>query len=154
MDPTDLPDLVAVRRLLSTERGLCVLSVSRPDGTISSSLVNAGLMDHPDGSGPVLAVVAKATAYKVRRLRVAPMANIAVTRGWQWQAVEGPVTLVGPHDPHPAVGAAGLPGLLRAVFAAAGGTHDDWDEFDRVMAREERTALLLAPGRAYGITGV
>ena len=151
MGPTDLPDLVAVRRLLSTERGLCVLSVSRPDGTISSSLVNAGLMDHPDGSGPVLAVVAKATAYKVRRLRVAPMANIAVTRGWQWQAVEGPVTLIGPHDPHPAVGPGALPGLLRTVFAAAGGTHDDWDHFDRVMAREERTALLLAPRRVYGI---
>ena len=110
-------------------------------------------MDHPDGSGPVLAVVAKATAYKVRRLRVAPTATIAITREWQWQAAEGPVTLIGPHDPHPAVGAGSLPGLLRSVFAAAGGTHDDWDEFDRVMADEQRTALLLAPRRVYGIAG-
>jgi hypothetical protein len=36
---------------------------------------------------------------------------------------------------------------LRAVFTAAGGTHDDWDEYDRVMAAERRTAVLIEPAR-------
>ena len=37
--------------------------------------------------------------------------------------------------------------LLRAIFSAAGGTHDDWDEFDRVMAAERRTAVFVEPVR-------
>lgn len=143
--------LAAVARLLSSERGLCVIGVGRPDGTISASLVNAGVLEHPDGSGPVLALVAKASSYKCRRLRVDRRATVTITRDWHWQSVEGPVTLIGPHDPHPAVAAGGLPALLRAVFRAAGGTHDDWDTFDRVMADEERTAVLIAPRRVYGI---
>jgi hypothetical protein len=37
------------------------------------------------------------------------------------------------------------------VFVAAGGTHDDWDEYDRVMAEERRAAVLVTPTRIYGI---
>lgn len=40
-----------------------------------------------------------------------------------------------------------LPTLLRDVFTAAGGTHDNWREFDRVMAAERRTAVLVHPDR-------
>jgi hypothetical protein len=36
------------------------------------------------------------------------------------------------------------------VFAAAGGTHDNWDEFDRVMAAEQRVAVLVTPERIIG----
>lgn len=146
-------DLGGVRRLLPGDRGLCVISVTRPDGSVSSSLVNAGLLDHPDGGGEVLGVVVRASAYKCRRLRADPRATVTITRGWEWQAVEGAVTLVGPRDPHPSIPPQSLPGLLRAVFAAAGGTHDDWDEFDRVMAAEARTAVLLSPRRVYGVLG-
>ncbi len=32
---------------------------------------------------------------------------------------------------------------------AAGGEHDDWDAYDRAMAAERRTALLLSPERLY-----
>jgi hypothetical protein len=39
--------------------------------------------------------------------------------------------------------------LLREIFTAAGGTHDDWDTYDRVMAEERRTAVLVTPGRVY-----
>jgi len=38
---------------------------------------------------------------------------------------------------------------LRAVFTAAGGTHDDWDTYDTVMANERRTAVLMTPERVY-----
>lgn len=34
-------------------------------------------------------------------------------------------------------------------FVAAGGTHEDWDEYDRVMAEQRRTVVLLDPTRIY-----
>ena len=40
--------------------------------------------------------------------------------------------------------------LLREVFQAAGGTHDDFDEYDRVMATEGRVAVVVAPDRILG----
>jgi hypothetical protein len=36
------------------------------------------------------------------------------------------------------------------VYQGAGGTHDDWDTFDRVMAEERRTAVLVRPERVDG----
>ncbi|GAS89259.1 PPOX class probable F420-dependent enzyme [Mycolicibacterium brisbanense] len=39
--------------------------------------------------------------------------------------------------------------LLRDIFTAAGGTHDDWDTYDRVMVEQGRTAVLIAPTRVY-----
>ncbi len=39
--------------------------------------------------------------------------------------------------------------LLRGVFRAAGGTHDDWDEYDRTMREQRRTAVLVVPTRIY-----
>ena len=42
-----------------------------------------------------------------------------------------------------------LAALLRDIFTAAGGTHDDWDEFDRTMREQRRTAVLIAVTRVY-----
>jgi hypothetical protein len=39
--------------------------------------------------------------------------------------------------------------LLRDVFTAAGGTHDDWDEYDRTMEEQRRTVVLIAATRVY-----
>jgi len=39
--------------------------------------------------------------------------------------------------------------LLREIFTAAGGTHEDFDEYDRVMRAERRTAVLITPSRVY-----
>jgi hypothetical protein len=57
---------------------------------------------------------------------------------------------VGPEDPLEGVGAAQRARLIRSVFVAAGGTHQDWDEFDKVMAAEARTAVLVTPERFIG----
>ena len=57
--------------------------------------------------------------------------------------------IAGPDDPLPGFDPAGLPGLLREVFTAAGGTHDDWPTYDRVMAEERRAAVLVSPERVY-----
>jgi hypothetical protein len=76
---------------------------------------------------------------------------VTVRSGWQWVTVEGTAELAGPDDPHPAVAPGDVPALLRAVFTAAGGTHDDWATYDRVMAEERRTAVLVRPVRVYGV---
>jgi hypothetical protein len=39
--------------------------------------------------------------------------------------------------------------MLREIFTATGGTHDDWDTYDRVMREERRTAVLISPDRVY-----
>ena len=70
--------------------------------------------------------------------------------GADWAGVEGPVRLLGPDDPFEGFGPGQVAMLLRAVFVAAGGTHQDWDEFDRVMAADRRTAVLVTPERISG----
>ena len=37
----------------------------------------------------------------------------------------------------------------KTFRSAAGGTHEDWDEFDRVMAAEGRAVVLVTPTRSY-----
>jgi hypothetical protein len=39
--------------------------------------------------------------------------------------------------------------LLREAFKGAGGTHDDWDEYDRVMAADRRAVVFVTPTRVY-----
>jgi len=48
---------------------------------------------------------------------------------------------------------ADLPSLLGVIFIAAGGQHDDWDEFDAVMVRERRLAVPVDPLRVYSNPG-
>jgi hypothetical protein len=72
-----------------------------------------------------------------------------VRSGWEWAAVEGRAELIGPDDPQPQIDVERLRLLLREVFIAAGGTHDDWDGYDRAMADQHRTVVLIAPERIY-----
>jgi PPOX class probable F420-dependent enzyme len=142
-------DLTHVRRLLGLELGLGVVSVARPDGTVASSFVNCGLFPHPITDATTVAFVVRENAYKTRRLRRDPRVTVTVTARWEWQAVEGTAELIGPRDPHPDA-SIDVPTLLRDIFKAAGGTHDDWDEYDRVMAAEQRLAVLVTATRVYG----
>ena len=67
-----------------------------------------------------------------------------------WATVEGHGELAGPDDPQQWLSDPDqLRLLLREVFTSAGGTHDDWDEYDRVMAEQRRTVVLIAPSRVY-----
>jgi PPOX class probable F420-dependent enzyme len=86
---------------------------------------------------------------KLANLRARPQIAVTFRRGWQWATVEGAAELAGPHDPRPWLTGDGLRQLLRDVFTAAGGTHDDWAEYDRVMAEQRRTVVLVAPSRVY-----
>ena len=136
-------------RLVQGDHGLCVVSTLRADATIQSSVVNAGVLSHPVTGVPVIGLVSRGGTRKLANVRERPRATVVVRAGWDWAAAEGPVELAGPDDPMPGVDAELLRLLLREVFTAAGGTHDDWAAYDRVMASERRTAFLVLPDRIY-----
>jgi PPOX class probable F420-dependent enzyme len=144
-----MTDLAEFTGLVARDHGLAVVSTLRPDATISSSVVNAGVLPHPATGEQAVAFVSRGDARRLGYLRAAPRITVVLRAGWQWAAAEGPVQLCGPDDPLPGVDTEGLRLLLRAVFTAAGGTHDDWETYDRVMAQERRTAVLMTPDRVY-----
>ena len=148
-----MTDLSRVKELVALDHGLSVVVTVRPDHTPQTSVVNAGVLTHPVTGAEVVAFVAAGRARKLVHLRADPTITIVVRAGWQWVAVEGRAQLIGPDDPHPDVDAERLRVLLREIFTAAGGTHDDWETYDRVMREERRTAVLVTPTRMYSNPG-
>jgi PPOX class probable F420-dependent enzyme len=144
-----MTDLAAFTALVGGDHGLGVVSTLRPDATIQSSVVNVGVLPHPLTGEPVVALVSAGNARRLGYLRARPRATVVLRAGWQWAAAEGPVQLCGPDDPMAGVDAERLRLLLREIFTAAGGTHDDWDTYDATMAAERRTAVLITPERVY-----
>jgi PPOX class probable F420-dependent enzyme len=143
---TTLSDATA---LAAPENGLAVISTVRADGTVQASLVNVGLLPHPATGQPSLGFTTYGKV-KLANLRARPQLAVTFRNGWQWATVEGRAELAGPDDAQPwLTDADQLRLLLREVFTAAGGTHDDWDEYDRVMADERRAVVLIAPTRVY-----
>ena len=82
------------------ERGLAVVSTLRADHTIQSTLVNVGILDHPETGRSAVAFV---TAGPVKRahLRARPQVTVTFRSGWQWESIEGLAVLAGPDDPQP-----------------------------------------------------
>ena len=143
---TTLEEAAALGR---DEQGLAVVSTLRADATIQSSLVNAGVVAHPATGEPVLAFVTYGRV-KLANLRVRTQVTATFRSGWRWASVEGRAQLAGPDDSQPWLDDEQLRLLLRAVFVAAGGQHEDWAEYDRVMAEQRRTVVLVEPGAVYG----
>ena len=130
-----------VARLSAADHGLAVFTVARPDGSVHASVVSAGVLDDPvDGSPGVAAVVGGGTR-KLDLLRQVGRATLVFKDGFDWSAVAGPIRLIGPDD-GAEYGLEVLP-TIRSVFEAAGGTHENWAEFDRVMAAERRCAVFV-----------
>lgn len=142
-------DLAEFAQLVPLDHGLCVVTTLRVDGSVHATVVNAGVFAHPLTLTPVVGLVAAGGSRKLHHLRADPRCTIVARASWQWAAVEGTAEIIGPEDPHPDVDAEALRLLLRSIFEAAGGTHDDWDIYDRVMAEERRAAVLITPRRAY-----
>ncbi len=143
-------DLTGFEALVPLDHGLCVVVTRRADHTPQATVVNAGVLDHPSTATRVVAFVAAGGTRKLGHLRADPTIAVTVRAGWQWVTVEGRAELVGPDDPHAAIDDERLRELLRQIFRAAGGTHDDWDGYDRTMRDEHRTAVLVNPSRVYG----
>jgi hypothetical protein len=112
-------------------------------------VVSAGVVAHPVSGLPAVGVVAAGRSRKLDHLRARPHATVVLRAGFRWVAAEGPAELAGPDDPLPGVPADRLRLLLREIFTAAGGQHDDLGAYDRAMAAERRTAVLITPGRVY-----
>ncbi len=146
-------DMADVKAMAGGDAGLAMVSIARGDGSVQTSLVNAGVTTHPVSDADVIGFVVRGSAHKLKLLARNPQATVAWRVGWRWLAVEGPVETCGPDHPLEGVEPGALPELLRQVFRDAGGTHDDWDEYDRVMAEERRTAVFVAPTRFLGRTG-
>lgn len=140
-------DLRPFADLVPRDHGLSVVVTRRADQSPHTSVVNAGVLSHPVTGDDVVGFVAAGDTRKLVHLRADPVVAIVVRAGWEWVSVEGTAQLIGPDDPHPDVDPERLRALLREVFTAAGGTHDDWDTYDRVMRDERRTAVLVEPTR-------
>lgn len=142
MDTSELGDVAAA------ERGFVVVATARADGTIQSSVVTAGLLPHPVTGAETIGFVTYGRA-KLSHLRARPWATVTARSGHRWVTAEGTVDLAGPDDRLTGVDPGDVPALLRRVFTAAGGTHDDWEAFDREMAEQRRAAVFLTPDRLY-----
>jgi PPOX class probable F420-dependent enzyme len=145
-----MADLDEVRALARTETGLCVVSTMRPDGSVHATVVNAGVLAHPTTGRDVVGFVVRGNARKLDHFRRTRRCAVTFRRSWSWAGVEGRVDIVGPGDEFTGVDASGIAQLLRDVFTAAGGTHDDWADYDRVMREERRTVVLVQPERVSG----
>ena len=120
---TTLQDLIDIA---GREGYLAVVSTVRADATVQSSVVNVGVLPHPLDGTEVVGFVTYGRA-KLANLRRRPQASVTVRSGWTWATVEGRAELFGPDDPQGDVDAERLRLLLRQVFTAAGGSHDNWE---------------------------
>lgn len=145
-----MPTLENVTTMLAEENGLAVVSTSQADGRVLSSVTNCGLMNHPVTGEPSVAFVSIGGAARLGHVRRGAQVTIAIRRGWNWSSVTGPAQLIGPDQLPDGMGVDGLRVLLRDVFHAAGGTHDDLDEYDRAMAEDGRVAVFVNPERILG----
>jgi hypothetical protein len=116
-------------------------------------VVNAGIVGHPVTGVESVAFVSVSTSRKPENLRADPTVAVVIRAGWQRASVEGRASLIGPDDPAPGLDAEQLRLLLRSIFTAAGGTHENWDEFDRTMKNERRTAVFVAAEKVVSPQG-
>lgn len=143
-----MADTDDARRLAALDNGLAALSTLRSDGSVQTTVVNAGILEHPATGEPVAAFIGRPGTFKLQHLRIDPTAALCWRAGWAWCTVEGRAEIVGPDD-H-LVGVTDVRELLREVFrVSGGGEHPDWADFDRVMETERRVAVLVRPARVY-----
>ena len=131
-----MTDIEEVKRYLADENGLAVVSTTQADGRVLSTVTNCGVMDHPLTGAPCVGLVSVGSAARLTHIRRGSEVTIAVRRGWRWLSVTGAADIIGPDDRPEGVDADAVRTLLRDVFRAAGGIHEDFDEYDRVMSEE------------------
>jgi PPOX class probable F420-dependent enzyme len=144
-----MTDLTPFREHVPHDHGLSVVVTRRADATPAAVVVNAGVLADPRTGAEVVAFVSAGGSRKLDHLRADPTISVVLRAGWQWVTAEGTAELIGPDDPDPAIDEERLRLLLREIFTAAGGSHDDWDAYDRTMRDERRAAVLVTATRVY-----
>ncbi len=145
-----MPDINDVKSFLASETGLATISTTQADGRVLSSVANCGVVNHPVTGKECVALVSMGSAARNGHVRRGSQMTISARRGWNWVSATGPAELIGPDDPQDGIDAEGLRILLRDIFTAAGGTHDDWDAYDKAMIDEGRVAVFVEPDRILG----
>lgn len=133
-----MPTLADVAAMLK-QQPYAVVSTIRPSGTVHSTLVNVGL--YADG----VAFTTVGRSRKAYHLQQNPACTVTIHHGPYWITVEGKARLHTWDNTEPDT----MQRLLREVYVVAGGTHDDWDTYDRVVRAEQRAVVLLTPERIY-----
>jgi PPOX class probable F420-dependent enzyme len=139
--------LSRINELGARDNFLAVVVTIQPSGEPSTSVVNAGVVPHPLTGEPTVALVSRGGTAKLANLRQNPTAALVFRAGWEWIGVHGPAEVVGPDDPMAGLDAERLRILLRDVYHAAGGVHDNLEEYDRAMVQERRAVVLIRPSR-------
>jgi PPOX class probable F420-dependent enzyme len=133
-----MPTLADVAAMLQ-QQPYAVVSTIRPSGTVQSTLVNVGL--YADGLG----FTTSGRTRKEYNLARHPACTVTIHNGPYWITVEGTARLYTWDNTDPET----MRRLLREIYLAAGGTHDDWDTYDRVVREERRAAVIVVPARIY-----
>jgi hypothetical protein len=102
-------------------------------------------------SGETVLAFVSAGKGRQANLRARPHISATFRSGWRYATVEGRADIAGPDDPQPWLRPEALPLLLRGIFTAAGGSHDDWADYDRTMLTERRAAVLIRPTQIYSV---
>ena len=92
LNETVTADMALVRRLSLADRGLAVVATTRADGSVHTSVVNAGVLDSPlvvSEAGESIAFVARGDARKLAHFRRSGRAAVVFRSGWEWVSVEG-----------------------------------------------------------------
>ncbi len=133
-----MPTLRDVAAMLQRQP-YAVVSTLRPSGTVQSTLVNVGL--YADG----VAFTTVGRSQKEYNLRRNPACTVTIHDGPYWITVEGKARLYTWDTTEPDT----MQRVLREIYVVAGGTHADWDTYDRVVRAERRAAVVVVPERIY-----
>ena len=145
-----MSDIEIFSNYLSEETGLVTVSTTQVDGRVLSSVVNCGMIEHPLTGDTCVAFVSGSKAARLKHIDRGSQVTITARRGWAWSSVTGPADLIRPEQVPETIDKEKMRLLLREVFHAAGGVHDDLEEYDRAMVQEGRVVVCVTPERVLG----
>ena len=145
-----MSDIETFSNYLLEETGLATVSTTQADGRVLSTVVNCGIIKHPLTGSTCVAFVSGGNAACLKHVDCGSQVTVSVRRGWAWSSATGPADLIRPGSLPENINAEKMRLLLREVFHAAGGTHDDLQEYDRAMAEEKRVVVCVTTERILG----
>jgi len=119
-----------------------VFTTFRRSGAAQMSIVTVGVLDNG------VAFTISPGSAKLANLRRKPRCSLMVSRSdWREYAVlEGSAQVLSPD----ATPAEDLRLTLREVYRAGSGKeHPDWEEFDRAVQQDRRSAIIVVPEHIY-----